>query len=106
MDGGDDDDDDAAREHSVGKSTGSKGPRTRSRGRAEASEALAEADAKKKIDATSTSARSCVLICVFAYGRNNMSTSSMGSLVGTAAAGRWSAFEVCGRRARGVLAVA
>ena len=41
VDGGDDDDDDAAREHSVGKSTGSKGPRTRSRGRAEASEALA-----------------------------------------------------------------
>ena len=33
-------DDDAAREHSVGKSTGSKGPRTRSRGRAEQSEAL------------------------------------------------------------------
>ena len=64
MDGGDDDDDDAAREHSVGKSTGSKGPRTRSRGRAEASEALAEADAKKKTDATSTSARSCVLIYV------------------------------------------
>ena len=63
VDGADDDDDDAAREHSVGESTASKGPRTRSRGRAEQSEALAEADAKRKIDAMSTSARSRVYLC-------------------------------------------